>query len=286
MYNLIFIFFLALIWLIFAVIHDLKTREIPNWINISLIIFVLGFRFFYSIFSENLAFFYQGVIGVGIFFIIANLLYYGKFFAGGDAKLMIAFGAILPPTESFSVNLSIFSMFFLIFFIVGALYTIFSTIYLSFSNFQIFKKEFSKIFEKNRKRIFTVFILGIILMLFGFWQEIFFILGILIFLLPYFYIYVKAVDEACLVKEIPTNRLREGDWLYKNIKLDKKIIQANWGGLNKKEISLLKKKYKTILIRYGLPFSPVFLISFLILFYFWKISALETLWSLLWNSFW
>ena len=286
MADLIFIFLLALVWLIFAVIQDLKTREIANWLNISLIIFALSFRFFYSLFSENFSFFYQGLIGVGIFFVMANLLYYGKFFAGGDAKLMIAFGAILPFSESFSVNLNIFLMFFLIFFIVGALYTIFSTMYLSLKNFNKFKKEFSKIFRKNRKRIFIVFVFGIILMFSGFWQEMFFILGILIFLLPYLYVYVKAVDEACLVKEIKTNHLREGDWLYKNMKIGKKIIRANWNGLDKKEIFQLKKKYKTVLIRYGLPFSPVFLISFLILFYFWKTLSLETLWGFLWNSFW
>ncbi|MBM3228288.1 prepilin peptidase [Candidatus Pacearchaeota archaeon] len=286
MADLIFIFLLALVWLIFAVIQDLKTREIANWLNISLIIFALSFRFFYSLFSENFSFFYQGLIGVGIFFVMANLLYYGKFFAGGDAKLMMAFGAILPFSESFSVNLNIFLMFFFIFFIVGALYTIFSTIYLSFSNFYMFKKEFSKIFKKNKKRIYLAFIFGLILMIFGFWQEVFFILGILIFLLPYFYVYVKSVDEACLVKEVKTSQLREGDWLYKNVKIDKKIIRANWNGLTKQEIISLKKKYKTILIRYGVPFSPVFVISFLIVFYFWKTSAFETLWSFLGNSLW
>ena len=286
MADLIFIFLLALVWLIFAVIQDLKTREIANWLNISLIIFALSFRFFYSLFSENFSFFYQGLIGAGIFFVMANLLYYGKFFAGGDAKLMMALGAILPFSESFSVNLKIFSLLFLIFFIVGALYTVVSTIYLSLRNFNAFKKEFSKIFKKNKKRIFLAFIFGLILMIFGFWQEIFFILGFLIFLLPYFYVYVKSVDEACLVKEIKTSQLREGDWLYKNVKIGKRIIRANWNGLTKQEILLLKKKNKTILIRYGVPFSPVFLISFLIVFYFWKTSAFETLWSFLWNSLW
>ena len=37
----IFLIILALIWLIFAVISDLKTREVPNWLNFSLIIFAL-----------------------------------------------------------------------------------------------------------------------------------------------------------------------------------------------------------------------------------------------------
>ena len=32
--------------MIFAVVQDLKKREIANWVNFSLIIFALGFRFF------------------------------------------------------------------------------------------------------------------------------------------------------------------------------------------------------------------------------------------------
>jgi len=284
--EFIFIFFLAIVWLIFAAIQDLRSREIANWLNLSLITFALGFRFFYSLFSESFSFFYQGIFGLVIFFIIGNLLYYGKFFAGGDAKLMMALGTILPFSETFSINLSIFLIFFLIFFIVGALYTIFSTIYLSLSNFNAFKKEFSANFKKNKKVIFLIFLLGLLILIFGFWEDVFFLLGILIFLLPYFYVYVKAVDESCLVREIKTNQIREGDWLYKNLKIGKKIIKADWNGLGKKEILQLKKVYKTVLIRYGLPFSPVFLISFLILFYFWKTQALEILLNFLGNSFW
>jgi len=49
------------------------------------------------LFSEaGFGFFYQGLIGLGIFFVLGNALYYGRMFAGGDAKLMIALGAVLP----------------------------------------------------------------------------------------------------------------------------------------------------------------------------------------------
>ena len=105
MFEVIFLSVFALIWLIFASIQDLRTRMVSNWISFSLIIFVLGFRFFYSLFNENFAFFYQGLIGLGIFFVLGNLLYYGKMFAGGDAKLMIALGAVLPFSENFFKNL-------------------------------------------------------------------------------------------------------------------------------------------------------------------------------------
>jgi len=277
-FEIIFLIVLALVWIAFATFQDLKTREIANWLNFSLIIFALGFRFFYSLFSESFGFFYQGLIGLGIFFILGNLLYYGRFFAGGDAKLMIALGAILPFSESFSVNLKIFTCFFFIFLFVGAIYGIFMSVYFSLRNFKKFKKEFSFQLRKNKKLIYPVLFLGLIFMIFGFLEGIFFVLGILIFILPYLYIYAKAVDESCMVKKIKTSQLTEGDWLYKNIKIGKKTIKSTWDGLKKREIKQLRKKYKTILIRYGIPFSSVFLISFLILIYLWKTG--------LWNSLW
>ncbi|MFH1311180.1 MAG: prepilin peptidase [Nanoarchaeota archaeon] len=278
MFEIIFLIFLALIWIIFATIQDLRKREIANWLNFSLIIFALGFRFFYSLFSENFGFFYAGLIGLGIFFILGNLLYYARFFAGGDAKLMIALGAILPFTGSLLSNLKIFSIFLLVFLFVGAVYTILSSVYLSLKNFKRFKKEFNKQLTRNKKLTYFVLIFGLLFMVLGFIQNLFLIIGVLIFILPYIYIYSKAVDESCMVKRIKTSQLTEGDWLYNDVKIGKKVIKASWSGLKKQEITLLRKKYSNILIKYGLPFSPVFLISFLIFIYIWGTG--------LWNSLW
>ena len=278
MYEIIFLIILALIWIIFASIQDLKKREVANWVNFSLIIFALGFRFFYSVFIENFNFFYQGLIGLGIFFIIGNLLYYGRMFAGGDAKLMIALGPILPLSSDFLVNIQIFILFFLIFLFVGAFYGLIWSGFLSIKNFKEFKSEFSKRLNKNSKIILFVMFLGIILIIFGFVEKLFFSFGILVFIIPYFYLYAKSIDEVCMIKLIKTNYLTEGDWLYRDLKVGKKLIKANWDGLTKEQIKEIKKRYKKIKIRQGIPFIPVFLISFLLLIYFWTTG--------LWDSFW
>ncbi len=128
MYEVIFLWVLALVYIVFAVIQDVRTREIANWLSFSLIIFTLGFRFFYSLFQgDSFVFFYQGLIGLGIFFALGNLLYYGKVFAGGDAKLMIALGTILPSFSVLSKNLQSFFDFLLIFLSVGFVYVIISS---------------------------------------------------------------------------------------------------------------------------------------------------------------
>lgn len=267
MEAIIFLLVLALVWIFFASIQDLKKREVANWISFSLIIFALGFRFFYSLYSENFNLFYQGLIGLGVFFIIGNLLYYGRVFAGGDTKLMISFGTVLPFSNSFLINLKIFALFFLIFLFVGGFYGLTINIILSLKNFKKFKKEFSNRFSKNKKKIYSIMFLGLVLMAFGFTEITIFILGLLIFISPYFYVYVRAVDESCMVKKVKVNQLTEGDWLYKNIGSGKKLIKVNWEGLNEKEIKLIQKKYNSILIRQGIPFVPVFLISLLVLIF-------------------
>jgi len=279
MFEVIFLFALALIWIIFATVQDIKKREIANWLNFSLIIFALGFRFFYSLFSEvSFAFFYQGLIGFGIFLVLGNLLYYGKMFAGGDAKLMVALGAVLPFSTILNENLKIFLLFFVLFLLIGAAYSIFSSIYLSLTNFKKFKKEFSKQFKKNKTWSILAIFIALILGALGFSDSLFFILAIIVFILPYLYLYVKSVDESCMVKRVKTNELTEGDWLYKDLKVGKKIIKAKWDGLSKENIRLIKKELNYVTIRNGIPFTPVFLISFIILFFMWK-------WGL-WNSFW
>ena len=270
MLEVIFLIVLALVWIIFASMQDLKQREVANWLSFSLIIFALGFRFFYSLFSSNnFMFFYQGLIGLGIFFIIGNLFYYARLFAGGDAKLMIALGTVLGFSENFFTNIKIYFIFLFVYLFAGMFYGLFWSIGLMLSHFKNFKKEFSRIFYKNFKFVLLISFFGMLLIFFGFTDLIFSFFGFLILILPYVYIFAKAVDEACMIKKVKFSELVEGDWLYKDVKIGKQLIKAKWDGLSKEEIKLLRKKKKSVLIRQGIPFIPVFLIAFLILIYIW-----------------
>ena len=268
MLETIFLIVLGFVWILFAVIQDLKKREIANWINFSLIIFALIFRFFYSLFNNSgYSLFYQGLIGFGVFFILGNLLYYGKVFAGGDAKLMIALGAVIPFSESLFANLNLSIIFFLFFLFFGALYGIIFSVVLGMKNKKAFAKEFAKEFSEKRKIFYIFLVAGIILIALSLFEIIFFYIAILVFISPYLYLSAKAIDESCMIKKINTKELSEGDWLYKDMKLGGKLIKARWDGLSKEEIILLRKKKKIVLIRQGIPFSPVFLVSYAVLIY-------------------
>lgn len=265
MFNEVFLICLGLIWIIFAVVQDWKKNEISDWLNFSLIIFALGFRFFYSLFIDaNFSFFYQGLIGFGIFFVIGNLFYHSRIFAGGDAKLMIALGAVLPLSYNLFENFGNMFLFLFLFLVCGAVYGVVWSVILCSRNFKDFKKEFNKLFKKNKKMFYVVLLIAILFLVGGFFNVYSAYFGILIFIFPYLYLFAKAVDNSCMVKEISVSKLTLGDWLYQDVKVGNKVIKATWDGLTLEEINSLKKHKKKVLIRQGIPFGPVFLLAFLV----------------------
>ncbi len=283
MIEVIVLLVIGFIWILFATISDVRTTIIPNWLVFSLGIFALGFRFFYSLFAEgNFNFFFQGLIGLGIFFVIGNALFYGRMFAGGDMKLMIALGTILPLSGNIFTNLEIFVSFLFLFLASGAIYGIFASIYFAVKNFKRFKIEYKKLRKLKFLRFkgdLIIMILGIIIVLGGFVNQSLLYFGIAIFILPVLYIFTKAVDGTMKKKTNP-KLLMEGDWIEKDINVGNKTIKANWNGLTEADIKFLRNKNKSIVIKRGVAFGPVFLISFLLLIYFYLIN------TGLWNSFW
>jgi len=261
---------LFLVWAIFASAEDFKKREVEDWVSYSLIIFALGLRFFYSLFTENFSSFYFGIFGLIIFFILGNLFYYSRLFAGADAKMMIALGTILPFENSIIQNIKIFILFLFIFLFVGGIYGIIWTIYLSIKNKKEFKKDFLKRIKSNKKILISSFLISLFLIFLTFLSRIFLIPALAFLIIPLLYIYSKSVDQVAMVKKISPEKLTVGDWLVKDIKIEGGKIKSNWDGLTKEEIKKLIKNKKKILVRYGIPFIPVFPISFIILIFTFK----------------
>lgn len=269
MQEYIFLFVLAFIWIIFAVVQDLKTREISNWLNFSLIAFVLVYRAFYSIYFEEPTFFVFGLVGIFLFVGLGYLFYYSKVFAGGDAKLLFGLGGVLPyeilgDFVTFGVGF-IFVLFF-----GGMIYSLIYSSYLVGKKRKKFWKDFSERITESKNFIF-IFI-GIVGVLFlssyfvGFGIESFAFLFLL--LIPLFYVYSKSVEEVCMIKWISPENLTEGDWLEKDVKVGKKWIKKSVHGLDFEEIKILKKYKKKVLIKEGIPFSPAFLIAFLTMVFY------------------
>jgi Ca2+/Na+ antiporter len=155
----------------------------------------------------------------------------------------------------------------LLFLVTGAFYGIILSAILGIRNRKKFVKEFSREFKEKKNYFYIGLILGIILVVLAFFETFFLYLGILVFIAPYVYFSAKSIDEACMIKKIDTKILTEGDWLYKDVKIGRRLIKAKWSGLSNEEIAFIRKKKKEILVRQGIPFSPVFLISYTGLIY-------------------
>ncbi|MBS3076989.1 prepilin peptidase [Candidatus Pacearchaeota archaeon] len=275
-----FLFALALVYTLFATIQDLKYREVANWLSFSFIAFALAYRAFFSIATDNLSFFLFGLFGFLIMFALGNAFYYMKAFAGGDAKLLMGFGIILPY-QTYLQLLFLPLLLVLTLFLSGAVYSLFYSIFIVLKNKKQFTREFNKL-SRNWKFTLTIStILVPVFVLLGFYQYLFFPLAILA-LLHLTFIYTKSLEK-CMLILTPPESLTEGDWLEKEIKLNSKItIQKSVHGLSFQDIQLLRKYHKSALIKQGIPFVPAFLITLIITaLFFSALLPLPSLFSFL-----
>ncbi|MEK6915249.1 MAG: prepilin peptidase [Nanoarchaeota archaeon] len=264
MQEYLFLYGIALTWVIFAVIQDVKTREIANWLTFSLIAFVLFYRAFFSLQSNNFMFFIYGLTGVLFFTGLGYLFYYLRVFAGGDAKLLFGLGGIFPYESVF--DYAYYGFGFIIFlFTSGVIYTLIYSFFTIPKNLRSFKKSFFNNILKRKSYFVASFILGLLIYLKS-EELVLFSLAVFIFLSPLLFAYVRAIESSCMVRLVHPIKLTEGDWLEKNVKVGKVIIKNNFQGLSFKEILLLRKSGKKVLIKYGVPFAPAFAFALILFF--------------------
>ncbi|MFH0874890.1 MAG: A24 family peptidase [archaeon] len=281
---LIFII-IALIALVIGTYTDIKTREVPDWINYGIIFIGLGARLIFSLVNFDFTYIIQGLIGFGIFLAIALIMYYTGQWGGGDSKMLMGLGALFGFELKF--DSLIFSFFVNVLF-VGALYGLIYSIFLAVYNRKNFFKEWKKIFKKKNilmfQRIFLIISVILLLSLFLIGDIIFKILLLVMILTLligfYSFVFIKAVENSCMFKYVKPAELTEGDWIAKDIKVDGKYISGPKDlGIEKKKIRKLiqfykKGKIKKVLIKVGIPFVPSFLIAFLISLFFGNIIFL------------
>ena len=110
-----FLFYLFFIGIFIASLQDLKRREVDNYLNFFLLVSGAVFLVISSIFEFNFWILIFAGFSFLIMILIGNVFYYSKIFAGGDAKLLMALGVILPLSYNWIINLKIFGLFILYF---------------------------------------------------------------------------------------------------------------------------------------------------------------------------
>ncbi len=265
--------------LIASSITDLKTREVPDWINYSLIAAGIGLNMLASLILQDYHFILFSIIGFAVFFALSHIMYYTGQWGGGDAKMLIAIGAILglgfTTTAPFISPHEMIISFLMNLLIAGFFYGMASAGFIALLN----RKKFARQLKKDMKRykilrISAMTIAGLTLISSFFIDDIrikfsLVILGSIVALSFYLWLFGKIVENACMYKLVKPEQLTEGDWIARDIIVGKKRISGPSDlGIEKKQIAQLlalqkKGKIKRVLIKEGIPFVPSFLIAFL-----------------------
>ena len=259
----------GLIGLIIASISDLKTREIPDWLNFSMIAAGISMRLMQSISTGIWQYLMYTILAVVAMFLLGNLMYYTRQWGGGDTKLLVAIAsifAIVPGQKYFLLS------FLLNLVIISTLYGLFWCIYFAFKNRAKFRKELPIYIHKNKHKI-KLFLSIALLLLIPLLiindislRVLLLSTSIILLLYPLLTTFIEAVERSAMFKELPVSKLTEGDWLTKDIKIKNKLIYSKSSpGIEKRQINLLKKSnIKYVPVKEGIPFVPAFLISILI----------------------
>ncbi len=275
---------ITLAFLSAAAVNDVKKREVPNWVNYGLVVAGLGLGLLHSIVAFDWHFLVFSIAGALAALALSALMFYTGQWGGGDSKLLIGMGAVLglaftakPPFlgvesqfVSFLFNLVAISVAYAI--VIGTV--------LAVKNRKKFAAAARKQLESYsllRKLLLIVSAVGLAIIIavndvalrFAFVA----LLATLFFGL-YLSIMAKAVEKACMLRLVSPLRLTEGDWIAKDVVVGgKRICGPKDLGIEKRQIRQLaelyrKGKIRVVLIKEGIPFSPSFLLAYIVTIFF------------------
>ena len=262
--------------LVIGTYTDFKTREVPDWVNYSAIFAGLGIRLVYSLSTFNWNYIIEGLLGFGVFLALALVMFYLGQWGGGDSKMLMGIGALVGIPLNISPD-SLFVSFIVNGLIVGALYGLLWGGYLAITNKKKFLPFVGKVVKTKNYKITKIVLFALVgLLLLGSFLadsaiSMFFVaFALVLFVMFYSWLLLIAVEKTCLVKMVPVEKLTEGDWIVKDVVVaGKRITGPKDLGVNQEQIKKLLKlkqkgKIKKVLIKEGMPFVPVFLISMII----------------------
>ena len=228
--------------LLIGSVTDLKTREVPDWINYGFILSGLGMNLLFSAIYSNIYFLLSSISGFVVFFAVAYIMFYTGQWGGGDSKMLMGLGSAIGIGISFKPPFFLLD-FFVNAMVAGALYGILWSAFLALKNKKEFLIEFRRrLSQKETKRAKTVIFLilaFIAAILLSEWLFIsaraniftgkflitaFASFSMLALITFYLWIFVKSIEKTCMYKSVSPKKLTEGDWIVNDIVLNKKIF--------------------------------------------------------------
>lgn len=279
MIHLMILLILALICLIIGSYTDIKTREVPDWMNFSLIVSAISIRLISSVLNSNYKIILDGMIGLIIGVILGYLMYYTGQWGGGDSKILMALGAVFGmPISITPIPLILIFLINLLF--ISAIYGMCYSIYLGikhnnrfFRNYQILRNKYEVQFTTRLLNVLGIFSI-ILSIIFIDTKNLLYptlTLIILIYITYRLFYVIKAIEKSSMYKLVDPEDLTIGEWIAKDY-FDKNknyVCGPKDLGITEKQIkkliSLKKDKViNNVQIKVGVPFIPSFLITYII----------------------
>lgn len=267
-----------------AALNDVKKREVPNWVNYGLVITGLGIGMLQSLVASDWHFLAFSLSGALAALALSALMFYTGQWGGGDSKLLIGMGAMLglpfttrPPFVSVESQLVSFLLNLIA---ISVIYAVAIGAILAVRNRKSFAAAARKQLESYsllRKILLIASAAGLVVIIMVDDITLRFAIAALIVTLffgLYLSIMAKAVEKACMLKHISPLKLTEGDWVAKDVVVGgKRICGPKDLGIENRQIRQLiafyrKRKIRTVLIKEGIPFSPSFLIAYIVTIFF------------------
>jgi len=265
---------IAILGALIGTATDLKNRWVPDWVNYFMISVGLGGHAIVSFLQTSPWPLIYSAVAAGIFLAAGVGLVYTGLWGGGDAKMLVGFGALLPTTSLVQTPWPFPLTVLLNAFIFGAVLGILGALYLAFKNKEAFLKEFKKELKENKLVLFAspaILILPVVSFYLGI--NLVGLIGILLFLFIPLVFVLKAVERACMFKFISPSTLVEGDWIAQNVNVGKYSYIPSRSGIELNDIKDLQKleklgKLKQVKVKEGLPYIPAFLVGLLVSLFF------------------
>lgn len=276
--------FLALVTslsLFIASIEDFKKREVPDWLNFSLIFFGIAMSSIISILNKDISVIGRSVFGLIVSVILGYLMFYTGQWGGGDSKMIMALGAILGLSWPL-IPLPTLILLYANIMLAGAVYGMVWVVVLTIIHWKPIFKGYKKIARKHKMlRLFinitALLMIGILFFSPGlerYTRVVFSILILSLYGMFYLWMLVKVVEKEAFIKYVEPEVLTEGEWIVDDIVVDgKRICGPKDLGIEKPQIAELLRlkaegKVGKVKIKVGIPFIPSFFIAFVYTYFF------------------
>ncbi|MBW2991054.1 A24 family peptidase [Candidatus Woesearchaeota archaeon] len=263
-----------------ASLFDIKTREVPDWLNYSLIGFAVGSSLILAVYHGYTHILINSLVGLGIGLAIALLMFYTGQWGGGDSKLIIGLSALIGfGISDLKYGFPLLVIFFINIMIVGAVYGLLFSFAKAILNFRDFKLAAEKKLRSRQVLVMRIILIIICVSALIFFlatmsveSVVIFLLAVALFIFFYMWLFVSLVEKTCMIKQIKVKDLTEGDWVVSPVtkkkgRKERVILKPTRIGVTLKQIALLKKhSIRKVTVKIGVPFVPSFLIAYVLTF--------------------